>query len=74
MGREGSHCDWLVTHDPTETFLHRRFRAGDLQRSAKDHTWPEGIIFRNLQTKPVMIFQQGRLTPVRCCAGDGVAQ
>ena len=69
MGRDGGRSDWIVTHDPSGTFLHRRFRLGDMQRSAKDHIWPEGIIFRNLQTEQVIIFQHGRLTPVQRCAG-----
>ena len=63
MGREGGRSEWILVQDPSETFLHRRFRFGDMQQSAKDRTWPEGIIFRNLQTKQTMIFQQGRLTP-----------
>ena len=37
MGQEGSRCDWLVTHDPTETSLHRAFRLGERPYLAGGH-------------------------------------
>jgi hypothetical protein len=59
MGR--TTLDWLVTHDPSDTFTNRFFRLSDVRQSAQDCAWPEGIVFRNLRTKQVMIFQQGQL-------------
>jgi hypothetical protein len=63
MGRDGGRCDWVVIHDPSNTFTQRNFRLCDLRQSAKDSAWPEGIAFRNIRTQQAMVFRRGQLTP-----------
>jgi hypothetical protein len=53
--------DWLVTHDPSDMFTNRSFRFADVRQSAEDCAWPEGIVFRNLRTDQIMVFQRGKL-------------
>ncbi len=53
--------DWLVTHDPSDTFTNRFFRLSDVRQSAQDCTWPEGIVFRNLRTDQIVVFRWGEL-------------
>jgi hypothetical protein len=59
MGR--TTLDWLVTHDPSDTFTDRSFRIADVRQSAQDCVWPEGIVFLNLRTEQVAVYQHGKL-------------
>lgn len=58
---------WLVVCDPTHSratpgdFYRRLFRRTDLERSARDCTWPEGIRFRHLPSGRELVYRAGKL-------------
>lgn len=62
--------DWLVATDPTDTFTHRLFRSYDLQQSAQDCTWPEGIRFANRVTGEQLVFHRGQLKRLETRIGE----
>lgn len=61
MGRDGGLHEWQVIADPTDMFNRRVFRLHDVRQSAFDHSWPEGIAFRNLRTGEQLQFVNGQL-------------
>jgi hypothetical protein len=59
---------WECVADPTRDalhpngdFLHRRFRQLDLNCSAAERTWPEGITFQHVKTGARVHYRAGRL-------------
>jgi hypothetical protein len=62
---------WLVVRDPTHSratpgdFYRRLFRRTDLERSAQDRTWPEGICFRHLPSGRELVYRSGKLQQVK---------
>jgi hypothetical protein len=52
---------WLVIEDPSGDFIGRRFQTVDLQCSAENFTWPNGIRFMNTKTEQIKTYQNGIL-------------
>lgn len=52
---------WLVIEDPSGDFLGRQFQTVDLQFSAENFTWPNGIRFMNVKTEQIKKYQNGVL-------------
>ncbi len=59
MGR--TTLDWFVVLDPTDTFTQRLFHWRDLETSAQQQVWPEGIVFRNQVTGEQRRYASGQL-------------
>jgi hypothetical protein len=71
MSVSSSGACWLVVSDPTHSraipgdFYQRLFRRTDLDHSAHDRTWPDGIRFRHLPSGRELVYQSGKLQRVR---------
>lgn len=52
---------WQVIRDPTGDFQGRYFTQIDLEASAENHTWPEGIVFWNQVSGRRIRFRAGTL-------------
>lgn len=52
---------WLVIEDPSGDFIGRRFQTADLQFSAENFTWPDGIRFMNIKTEQIKMYRNGVL-------------
>jgi len=51
------HYDWMVSYHPEEKdFTGRRFRSSDVQYGS----WPEGMIFTNVNTGEVLVWKNKR--------------
>jgi hypothetical protein len=61
MGR--TTLDWFVVLDPSDTFTWRLFHWRDLETSAQQQVWPEGIVFRNQVTGEQRRYAGGQLLP-----------
>ena len=61
MGR--TTLDWFVLMDPSDTFTQRLFHWRDLETSARQQVWPEGIVFRNQVTGEQRRYAGGQLLP-----------
>ena len=59
MGR--TTLDWFVVLDPSDTFTQRLFHWRDLETSAQQQVWPEGIVFRNQVTGEHRRYADGQL-------------
>ncbi len=59
MGR--TTLDWFVVLDPSDTFTQRLFHWRDLETSAQQQVWPEGIVFRNQVTGEQRRYADGHL-------------
>ena len=61
MGR--TTLDWFVVIDPSDTFTQRLFHWRDVETSAQQQVWPEGIVFRNQVTGEQRRYAGGQLIP-----------
>ncbi|MDX9993493.1 MAG: hypothetical protein RBS68_15735 [Anaerolineales bacterium] len=52
---------WLVIEDPSKDFVGRQFQPIDLQLSAENFTWPNGIKFKNTKTGEIKTYRDGVL-------------
>jgi hypothetical protein len=52
---------WLVIEDPSGDFIGRQFQTVDLQSSAENFTWPNGIRFMNIKTEQIKMYRNGVL-------------
>jgi len=56
------HYDWMVSYHPEEKdFTGRRFRSSDVQYGS----WPEGMIFTNINTGEVLVWKNNRAVAIR---------
>ena len=55
---------WQAIHDPSGDFLGSHFRGTDLQVFDVAY-WPEGIVFRNRQTRDYKIWKGTRFVHVK---------
>ena len=52
---------WLVIEDPSGDFTGNLFQTTDLQCSASESTWPDGIRFMNIRTEAIKAYRNGVL-------------
>ena len=56
------HYDWMVSYHPEDKdFTGRKFRASDVQYGS----WPEGMIFTNINTGEVLVWKNKRAVAVK---------